>query len=143
MSGSLVLAIDQGTSSTKALLVDSRGEIVGRAQTPVSLATPEPGWVQQDGEEIWSSVRRAASEAIDADAAKRVVSVGLSTQREILHHLGSPNGRGADSRPVVARPAHGRDLRGSAGGGTRRHDPPQERPAARSHVLRRQGALAT
>ena len=82
MSGSLVLAIDQGTSSTKALLVDSRGEIVGRAQTPVSLATPEPGWVQQDGEEIWSSVRRAASEAIDADAAKRVVSVGLSTQRE-------------------------------------------------------------
>ena len=82
MSGSLVLAIDQGTSSTKALLVDSRGEIVGRAQTPVSLATPEPGWVQQDGEEIWSSVRRAASEALDADAAKRVVSVGLSTQRE-------------------------------------------------------------
>ena len=82
MSGPLVLAIDQGTSSTKALLVDGRGEIVGRAQTPVSLATPEPGWVQQDGEEIWSSVRRAASEAIDADAAKRVVSVGLSTQRE-------------------------------------------------------------
>ena len=82
MSGPLVLAIDQGTSSTKALLVDGRGEIVGRAQTPVSLATPEPGWVQQDGEEIWSSVRRAASEALDADAAKRVVSVGLSTQRE-------------------------------------------------------------
>src|ERR1700683_3589326 len=82
MSGPLVLAIDQGTSSTKALLGDGRGEIVGRAQTPVSLATPEPGWVQQDGEEIWSSVRRAASEALDADAAKRVVSVGLSTQRE-------------------------------------------------------------
>jgi glycerol kinase len=82
MSGSLVLAIDQGTSSTKALLVDGRGEIVGRAQAPVSLATPEPGWVQQDGEEIWSSVRRAASEALDADAAKRVVSVGLSTRRE-------------------------------------------------------------
>ena len=82
MSGPLVLAIDQGTSSTKALLVDGRGEIVGRAQAPVSLATPEPGWVQQDGEEIWSSVRRAASEALDADTAKRVVSVGLSTQRE-------------------------------------------------------------
>ena len=82
MSGPLVLAIDQGTSSTKALLVDGRGEIVGRAQAPVSLATPEPGWVQQDGEEIWGSVRRAASEALDADTAKRVVSVGLSTQRE-------------------------------------------------------------
>src|SRR5271156_1084506 len=82
MSGPLVLATDQGTSSSKALLVDSRGEIAGRAQTTVSFATPEPGWVQQDGEEIWSSVRRAASEALDADAAKRVVSVGLSTQRE-------------------------------------------------------------
>lgn len=82
MSGPLVLAIDQGTSSTKALLIDGRGEIVGRAQAPVSLATPEPGWVQQDGEEIWGSVRRAASEALDADTAKRVVSVGLSTQRE-------------------------------------------------------------
>lgn len=82
MSGSLILAIDQGTSSTKALLVDDRGEVVGRAQAPVSLATPEPGWVQQDGEEIWASVRRAASEALDGETAKRVVSVGLSTQRE-------------------------------------------------------------
>jgi len=82
MPGPLLLAIDQGTSSTKALLVDARGEVVGRAQAPVSLAAPQPGWVQQDGEEIWSSVRRAASQALDGDAAKRVVSVGLSTQRE-------------------------------------------------------------
>jgi glycerol kinase len=82
MSGPLVLAIDQGTSSTKALLVDGRGEVVGRAQSPVSVTTPEPGWVQQDGDEIWGSVRRAASEALDGGAAKRVASIGLSTQRE-------------------------------------------------------------
>lgn len=82
MSANLVLAIDQGTSSTKALLVDGRGDIVGRAQAPVSLATPEPGWVEQDGDEIWASVRRAASEALDASTASRVVAVGLSTQRE-------------------------------------------------------------
>jgi glycerol kinase len=82
MSDSLILAIDQGTSSTKALLVDGRGEVVGRAQAPVSLVTPEPGWVQQDAEEIWGSVQRAASEALDEATAKRVVSVGLSTQRE-------------------------------------------------------------
>jgi glycerol kinase len=79
---SLILAIDQGTSSTKALLVDARGEVVGRAQASVSIATPEPGWVQQDAEEIWASVRRAVSEALDLETAKRVVSVGLSTQRE-------------------------------------------------------------
>jgi glycerol kinase len=82
MSGPLILAIDQGTSSTKALLVDDRGMVVGRAQAPVSLATPEAGWVQQDAEEIWGSVKRAASEALDEATAKRVVSVGLSTQRE-------------------------------------------------------------
>jgi glycerol kinase len=82
MAGPLLLAIDQGTSSTKALIVDGRGEVVGRAQAPVSLATPEPGWVEQDADEIWGSVRLAVSEALDAHTAKRVVSVGLSTQRE-------------------------------------------------------------
>jgi glycerol kinase len=82
MAGPLLLAIDQGTSSTKALIVDGRGEVVGRAHAPVSLATPEPGWVDQDADEIWGSVRRAVSEALDAHSAKRVVSVGLSTQRE-------------------------------------------------------------
>ncbi|HZZ61760.1 MAG TPA: FGGY family carbohydrate kinase [Roseiarcus sp.] len=82
MSDALVLAIDNGTSSTKCLLVDDRGQVVGRGQAPVSLATPEPGWVEQDANEIWASVRTAVSEALDASAAKRVVSVGLSTQRE-------------------------------------------------------------
>jgi glycerol kinase len=82
MTGPLLLAIDQGTSSTKALVVDSSGAVIARAQAPVSVATPEPGWVEQDAEEIWGSVRRAVSEALDAATAKRVVSVGLSTQRE-------------------------------------------------------------
>jgi glycerol kinase len=82
MAGPLLLAIDQGTSSTKALVVDGRGAVIARAQAPVSLATPEPGWVEQDAEEIWGSVRRAVNEALDAHNAKRVVSIGLSTQRE-------------------------------------------------------------
>ena len=56
--------------------------MIARAQAPVSLLTPEPGWVEQDAEEIWRSVRRAVSEALDAHIAKRVVSIGLSTQRE-------------------------------------------------------------
>jgi glycerol kinase len=82
MAGRLLLAIDQGTSSTKALVVDGRGAVVARAQASVSLVTPEQGWVEQDAEEIWGSVRRAVSEALDAHTARRVVSVGLSTQRE-------------------------------------------------------------
>lgn len=82
MAGPLLLAIDQGTSSTKALVVDGDGAVISHAQAPVSLATPEPGWVEQDAAEIWGSVRRAVSEALDAHSAKRVVSVGLSTQRK-------------------------------------------------------------
>jgi glycerol kinase len=82
MSDALLLAIDQGTSSTKCLVVDERGGVVARSQAPVSVTMPEPGWVQQDAEEIWASVRRAAAEALDVTTARRIVSVGLSTQRE-------------------------------------------------------------
>jgi glycerol kinase len=82
MAGPLLLAIDQGTSSTKALVVDNSGAVLARAQAPVSLATPEPGWVEQDAEEIWGSVRRVVSEALESHSAKQVMSVGLSTQRE-------------------------------------------------------------
>jgi glycerol kinase len=82
MSDALVLAIDNGTSSTKCLVVDNRGQVVGRGQASVSLATPEPGSVEQDANEIWASVRRAVDEALDPATAKRIVSVGLSTQRE-------------------------------------------------------------
>jgi glycerol kinase len=82
MSGALLLAIDQGTSSTKCLVVDERGDVVARSQAPLSVVTPEPGWVQQDAEEIWASVRRAAAEALDSTTAPRIASVGLSTQRE-------------------------------------------------------------
>ena len=78
MDRPLVLAIDQGTISTMwCLLVDKRGAVVGRGQAPVSLATPEPGWVQQDVDEIWASARRAVAEALNAQTARRVVSVGL------------------------------------------------------------------
>jgi glycerol kinase len=82
VSDALILAIDNGTSSTKCLVVDDRGRVVGRGQAPVSLLTPQPGWVEQDANEIWASVRRAVAEALEPATAKRVASVGMSTQRE-------------------------------------------------------------
>jgi glycerol kinase len=78
----VVLAIDQGTSSTKCLVVDAHGQVIGRGQAPVSIATPQPGWVEQDANEIWASVRRAVHEALSDVAARRVAAIGLSTQRE-------------------------------------------------------------
>lgn len=82
MSGDVVLAIDQGTSSTKCLVVDSKGDVIARGQAPVSIATPQPGWVEQDAEEIWASVRQAVANALEASSGNNVAAIGLSTQRE-------------------------------------------------------------
>ncbi|MBH0239345.1 FGGY family carbohydrate kinase [Methylobrevis albus] len=82
MTGALVLAIDQGTSSTKCLVVDEAGAVVARGQAPVGQATPAPGWVEQDANAIWDSVRVAVADAVTAEIAPRLVAVGLSTQRE-------------------------------------------------------------
>ncbi|WP_218617291.1 FGGY family carbohydrate kinase [Cryptosporangium aurantiacum] len=79
----MILAIDQGTSATKALLVDRSGAVVGSASAPLGASHPRPGWVEQDPIEVWDSVR-AAVRSFDPDDAARVVAVGLSTQRESL-----------------------------------------------------------
>ena len=47
-----ILAIDQGTSATKAVLVDATGGIAARASVPLGLSTPRPGWVEQSATEL-------------------------------------------------------------------------------------------
>ena len=84
MHPDLVLAIDQGTSATKAVLVGASGAIVARASVPIALATPQPGWVEQDADEIWESVRSAVAACLAGQDPARVAAVGLSTQRESL-----------------------------------------------------------
>ena len=54
-----ILAIDQGTSATKCILVDAAGRMVAKATAPLSEYLPLPGWVEQDAEEIWQSVLQA------------------------------------------------------------------------------------
>jgi glycerol kinase len=82
MSSPLILAIDQGTSSTKCLLVDEAARIVAQGQAGLGQRMPKPGWVEQDANEIWNSVRRAVAATVAPEAAGRVVAIGLSTQRE-------------------------------------------------------------
>ncbi|GAA0259192.1 FGGY family carbohydrate kinase [Cryptosporangium japonicum] len=79
----LILAIDQGTSATKALLVDGAGTVVAAASAPLGASHPRPGWVEQDALEVWESVRSAVG-SFAPDVVRRVVAVGLSTQRESL-----------------------------------------------------------
>ena len=51
----LILSIDQGTTSSRALLVNERGEVISVAQQPVEMRYPAPGWVNQDAGNIWET----------------------------------------------------------------------------------------
>jgi glycerol kinase len=76
-----VVAVDQGTSSTKAVVVDASGRTVSTASVPLALQHPQAGWVEQDATEILDSVTTAITQAL-ASVDGRVATVGLSTQRE-------------------------------------------------------------
>jgi glycerol kinase len=80
----MLLAIDQGTSATKAALVDGDGQVVALGTAPVGQAHPQPGWVEQSAGEIWDSVRAAVADCVGEHDAAAVAAVGLSTQRESL-----------------------------------------------------------
>ncbi len=80
----MILAVDQGTTGTTCLVVDEPPEVLGRATVPVGLATPRPGWVEQDPWELWASVEQAAADAL-ADAGvgvDAIEAVGIANQRE-------------------------------------------------------------
>jgi glycerol kinase len=82
ISGGFVLAVDQGTSSTKCLLVDATGAVVATGSAPVAIAYPRPGWVEQDAGDILDSVLTAAAQCLDGVPRDAVRAVGFSTQRE-------------------------------------------------------------
>src|SRR5580692_1635558 len=80
----LILAIDQGTSATKAALVDQAGQVVARAAADLPVHHPHRGWVEQYPAEIWRSVQSAARSCLHGTDPGRLAGVGLSTQRESL-----------------------------------------------------------
>ena len=79
-----LLALDQGTTSSRAILFDQDGREIGKAQRSLATHFPRPGWVEQGGREIWSSQRDCAREVLanaGVDAAQ-VAAIGISNQRE-------------------------------------------------------------
>ena len=77
-----ILAIDQGTTNTKAVLVDEQGGVAGSASRPVSVRFPHPGWVEQDAEELWRSAVEAATECLKQAGSPPLAAIGISNQRE-------------------------------------------------------------
>lgn len=82
--GSVILALDQGTSSSRALVVDEAGVILATAQQAVACRYPQPGWVEQNPQEIWRSQLASAREALAHSGVNLsdVAAVGITNQRE-------------------------------------------------------------
>jgi glycerol kinase len=86
MRTAMILAIDQGTTGTKCIVFDERGEPVGRAYREFTQHFPHPGWVEHDANEIWEVTQVVAGEAL-SDAEVRpgeLVAVGIANQRETV-----------------------------------------------------------
>ncbi|TCV76157.1 FGGY-family carbohydrate kinase [Neorhizobium sp. S3-V5DH] len=77
-----ILAIDQGTTNSKAVLVSDKGELVSRGSAPVGIAYPKPGWVEQDPQRVWKSVCEAVTACLQAAPDIGVEAVAISNQRE-------------------------------------------------------------
>ncbi|MBI3884543.1 MAG: glycerol kinase GlpK [Opitutae bacterium] len=79
-----VLALDQGTTSSRALVFDRRGRAVARAQQEFAQHYPRPGWVEHDPRDLWATTRRTALAAV-AEAnltGRNIAALGLTNQRE-------------------------------------------------------------
>ena len=79
-----VIALDQGTTSSRAILFRRSGEIAARAQYPFRQIYPRPGWVEHDPMEIWTTTARALAEAVDTAHIdpKAIAAIGITNQRE-------------------------------------------------------------
>jgi glycerol kinase len=79
-----VLALDQGTSGSTALVVDPDGRVLARGYAELPQYYPRPGWVEHDPEEIWATIGRAAASALTQARVNgsEVAAVGITNQRE-------------------------------------------------------------
>jgi glycerol kinase len=83
MSGTdYLLVIDQGTTSTRAILFDPSGAALHTARIELRQIYPRPGWVEHDPEEIWQAVVATCREAIAAAKGQPIAAIGITNQRE-------------------------------------------------------------
>jgi len=91
-----VLAIDQGTSATKALVVDDDGSVLGVAEVPVAVHATSGGGVELDPEALWQSVVAAGQQALTSAGHPSLLAIGLANQGETVlawdRRTGQPDG---------------------------------------------------
>jgi glycerol kinase len=79
-----ILAIDQGTTNTKVILVNALGECIALASKPVDIQFPKPAWVEQDANIIWQSVKDAIDECLIKANQPTLAAIGITNQRESI-----------------------------------------------------------
>jgi glycerol kinase len=83
--GEFILLIDEGTTSTRAMLFRPDGSVAGLAQHPITQHYPRPGHVEHDAAEIWDRTEAAVREMIDAaGGAAAIIAIGITNQRETI-----------------------------------------------------------
>nr|WP_321222230.1 glycerol kinase GlpK [uncultured Psychroserpens sp.] len=84
--GKYILSLDQGTTSSRAIVFDKKGNIVSMAQKEFTQHFPKPGWVEHDPLEIWSTQTGVAAEAIAKKGldAQNIAAIGITNQRETV-----------------------------------------------------------
>ena len=93
-AGDLLLVIDEGTTSTRAIVSDTGGRICAVAQRDIASRYPQPGWVEQDPEDIWRLTMDCARTAIEgAGGADRMAAIGITNQRETITFWDRRTGR--------------------------------------------------
>lgn len=91
-----ILALDQGTTSCRAVIFDKKGNLVASAQKEFTQHFPKPGWVEHDAREIWSVQAGMAAEAVTKNGLKGpdIAAIGITNQRETVvvwnRHTGEP-----------------------------------------------------
>ncbi|MBA3377460.1 MAG: glycerol kinase, partial [Chloroflexia bacterium] len=80
----LILAIDQGTTSSRAVLIDRHGSSVGMVQQEISQHYPQAGWVNHDASEIWDVTLHVTREVIASAGVSpaNITAIGITNQRE-------------------------------------------------------------
>ena len=81
---SYILALDQGTTSSRAIVFDKHGSIAGVAQEEFEQIFPQPGWVEHDAQEIWQTQLRVMNDAINEGrlTSSDIAAIGITNQRE-------------------------------------------------------------
>ena len=79
-----ILAIDQGTTSSRSLLIDQKGKVIAIAQQEFTQHFPQPGWVEHNADEIWQTQYKTILEAVDVAkiSLSDIAAIGITNQRE-------------------------------------------------------------